>query len=189
MGRKTQEIISSPHKLVRHTHFVANSALSLNTYNRSDYWRCTFTKELGATESYLVVEGHMSGIGWYNYPVIGHYITLDHWGIGGDAGSSDARAFGGFSACGPAGNSNNEQLVVPILKVFKADDLSPDPHPNMVGTFPSSQLGAGVRSLDIGCGASSAIKLCHQLLENASSFSDGRRHTTGAYLSIMEFAY
>ena len=33
--------------------------------------------------------------------------------------------------------SNDEQVVLLIQKVFKADDLSPDPQPNMVGTFPN----------------------------------------------------
>ena len=54
--------------------------------------------------------------------------------------------------------SDDEQVVLLIQKVFKADDLSPDPQPNMVGTFPSSQLGAGSKSLDIGCSASSSVR-------------------------------
>ncbi len=59
----------------------------------------------------------------------------------------------------------------------------------MEGTFPSSQLGAGSHSLDIGLSGNQNLKFGHQLCESASSFSDGRRHQSGGYLSIMEFAY
>lgn len=191
MGRNLFPLseIAESHKLVRHTHHYNNTHLSEFTSNRHDIWRCSFTKELGASESYLVVEGHLNGIGWYNYPVIGHYVTLNHWGIGGDVSSSDQRAYGGFCVCGPDGNSNNEQLLLIIQKVFKADDLSPDPHPNMAGTYPSAQLGAGSHSLDVGVSANTVVKIAHQLCESSSSFTDARRHQSGGYLSIMEFAY
>ena len=181
--------LTESHKLVKHTHHYSNVTLSEQLRSRKDIWRCPFTKVYGADKSYLVVEGHLSGIGMYNYPVIGQYVTIDHWGIGTSPAGSDARGFGGIVHCGPDANSNNEQFLLLIQKVFKADDLSPDPHPNMQGTFPSSQLGAGSHSLDIGLAGNQTLKFGHQLCESASSFTDARRHQTGGYLSIMEFAY
>ena len=180
---------SESHKLVKHTHHYSNVTVSESQRNRKDIWRCNFTKKYGADESYIVVEGHLSGIGMYNYPVIGQYVTIDHWGIGTSPAGSDARGFGGIVHCGPDANANNEQFLLLIQKVFKADDLSPDPHPNMEGTFPSSQLGAGSHSLDIGLSANTGCKFGHQLCESASSFTDARRHQTGGFLSIMEFVY
>ena len=64
---------------------------------------------------------------------------------------------------------------------------SPDPQPNMVGTFPSSQLGAGSKSLDIGCSASSSVRPMKFWLIGGSQ--DNRQHQQGAYLSIMEYRY
>ena len=192
MGRlilNTTASINESHKLIKHTHHYSNVTVTEQQRSRKDIWRCNFTKKYGASESYLVVEGSLSGIGMYNYPVIGQYVTIDHWGIGTSPGGSDQSGFGGIVHCGPDANSNNEQHLLLIQKVFKADDLSPDPHPNMEGTFPSSQLGAGSHSLDIGLAASENLKFGYQLCESASSFSDGRRHQTGGYLSIMEFAY
>ena len=192
MGRlilNTTASINESHKLIKHTHHYSNVTVTEQQRSRKDIWRCNFTKKYGASESYLVVEGSLSGIGMFNYPVIGQYVTIDHWGIGTSPGGSDQRGFGGIVHCGPDANSNNEQHLLLIQKVFKADDLSPDPHPNMEGTFPSSQLGAGSHSLDIGLAASENLKFGYQLCESASSFSDGRRHQTGGYLSIMEFAY
>lgn len=180
---------NASHSLIKHTHHYSNNHVQESVRSRKDLWRCNFTKELGANDSYLVVEGSFSGIGWYNYPVIGHYLTIDHWGVGTTPGASDQRAYGGFCACGPAGNNNNEQCLILIRKTFKSDSLSPDPHPNMVGTFPASQLGAGSHSLDLGIAGNQNLKIAYQLCEGAGSFSDGRRHQTGAYLSIMEFAY
>lgn len=181
--------ISESHKLIKHTHHYSNVSISESQRSRKDIWRCAFTKVYDASTSYLVVEGSLSGIGYYNYPVIGQYVTIDHWGIGTSPGGSDQRGFGGIVHCGPDGNNNNEQHLLLIQKVFKADDLSPDPHPNMEGTFPSSQLGAGSHSLDIGLAAGENLKYSYQLCESASSFTDGRRHQSGGYLSIMEFAY
>ena len=181
--------VSESHKLVKHTHHYSNVTLSESQRSRKDIWRCNFTKKYGADKSYIVVEGHLNGIGMFNYPVIGQYVTIDHWGIGTSPAGSDARGFGGIVHCGPDANNNNEQHLLLIQKVFKADDLSPDPHPNMQGTFPSSQLGAGSHSLDIGLAGNQTLKFGHQLCESASSFTDARRHQTGGYLSIMEFAY
>lgn len=180
---------SASHTLIKHTHHYSNVALTESLHSRKDVWRCSFTKKYGASESYIVVEGSLSGIGMYNYPVIGQYVTIDHWGVGTSPAGSDARGFGGIVHCGPDANANNEQHLFLIQKVFKADDLSPDPHPNMQGTFPSSQLGAGSHSIDIGLSGSENLKFGYQLCESASSFTDGRRHRTGGYLSIMEFAY
>ena len=180
---------AASHTLIKHTHHYSNVSISESLRSRKDIWRCAFTKELGADKSYIVVEGSLSGIGMYNYPVIGQYVTIDHWGIGTSPSGSDQRGFGGIVHCGPDANNNNEQHLLLIQKVFKADDLSPDPHPNMEGTFPSSQLGAGSHSLDIGLAGNENLKFGHQLCESASSFTDGRRHQTGGYLSIMEFAY
>ena len=181
--------LTESHKLIKHTHHYSNVTVTEQSRSRKDIWRCSFTKVYGASESYLVVEGSLSGIGMYNYPVIGQYVTIDHWGIGTSPGGSDIRGFGGIVHCGPDANSNNEQFLLLIQKVFKADDLSPDPHPNMEGTFPSSQLGAGSHSLDIGLAGSENLKYGHQLCESSGSFSDDRRHQSGGYLSIMEFAY
>lgn len=177
------------HTLVKHTHHYSNVSLTENQRSRKDIWRCPFTKIYGADKSYIVVEGSLSGIGMYNYPVIGQYVTIDHWGIGTSPATSDQRGFGGIVHCGPDANNNNEQHLLLIQKVFKADDLSPDPHPNMEGTFPSSQLGAGSHSLDIGLAGGENLKFSYQLCESSSSFTDNRRHQTGGYLSIMEFAY
>ena len=192
MGRlilNTTASISESHKLIKHTHHYSNVSVTEQRRSRKDIWRCNFTKKYGASESYLVVEGSLSGIGMYNYPVIGQYVTIDHWGIGTSPGGSDQRGFGGIVHCGPDANNNNEQHLLLIQKVFKADDLSPDPHPNMEGTFPSSQLGAGNHSLDIGLAGNQGLKFGHQLCESASSFSDPRRQQSGGFLSIMEFAY
>tara|TARA_Y100000356_G_scaffold129509_1_gene130639 strand:- start:23 stop:601 length:579 start_codon:yes stop_codon:yes gene_type:complete len=177
------------HKLVKHTHFVSNVTVTESQRNRKDIWRCSFTKKYGADKSYLVVEGHLNGTGMYNYPVIGQYVTIDHFGIGTSPAGSDARGFGGIVHCGPDANNSNEQFLLLIQKVFKADDLSPDPHPNMQGTFPSSQLGAGSHSLDIGLSANTGCKYGYQLCESAASFTDARRQQSGGFLSIMEFVY
>ena len=193
MGRlilnATASAATESHKLIKHTHHYSNVSISESQRSRKDIWRCAFTKVYGASESYLVVEGSLSGIGMYNYPVIGQYVTIDHWGIGTSPAGSDQRGFGGIVHCGPDANNNNEQHLLLIQKVFKADDLSPDPHPNMEGTFPSSQLGAGSHSLDIGLAGNTNLKFGHQLCESSSSFTDQRRHQSGGYLSIMEFAY
>ena len=193
MGRlilnSTASAATESHKLIKHTHHYSNVSISESQRSRKDIWRCSFTKKYGADKSYIVVEGSLSGIGMYNYPVIGQYVTIDHWGIGTSPAGSDQRGFGGIVHCGPDANNNNEQHLLLIQKVFKADDLSPDPHPNMEGTFPSSQLGAGSHSLDIGLAGNQGLKFGHQLCESSSSFSDQRRHQSGGYLSIMEFAY
>ena len=180
--------VSASHTLIKHTHHYSNVSLTETSLSRKDIWRCAFTKVYGADISYIVVEGSLSGIGMYNYPVIGQYVTIDHWGIGTSPAGSDARGFGGIVHCGPDANNNNEQFLLLIQKVFKADDLSPDPHPNMQGTFPSSQLGAGSHSLDIGLAGNTNMKYGHQICES-SAFGDGRRHQSGGFLSIMEFVY
>ena len=192
MGRlilNADTAVSSSHTLVKHTHHYSNVSVTESQRSRKDIWRCSFTKKYGADKSYIVVEGSLSGIGMYNYPVIGQYVTIDHWGIGTSPAGSDQRGFGGIVHCGPDANSNNEQHLLLIQKVFKADDLSPDPHPNMEGTFPSSQLGAGSHSLDIGLSGNTNMKFGYQLCESSGSFTDPRRHQSGGYLSIMEFAY
>ena len=192
MGRlllNASSAASASHTLVKHTHHYSNVSLTEQQLSRKDIWRCAFTKKYGADKSYIVVEGSLSGIGMYNYPVIGQYVTIDHWGIGTSPAGSDQRGFGGIVHCGPDANNNNEQHLLLIQKVFKADDLSPDPHPNMQGTFPSSQLGAGSHSLDIGLSGNTNMKFGHQICESASSFSDARRHQSGGFLSIMEFVY
>ena len=187
MGRNFTEVsVGTSHELVRHTHFQGNNYFNTSGSSRYDWWRCSFTKELGADESYLIVNGMVMGTNMHNYPNIGQYCTLDHWGIT----SNDQRAFGGYYWCGPSG-SDDEQVMLIIQKVFKADDLSPDPHSNMVGTFPSSALGAGSHTLDLGISASSTVyPFKHwNIGSNNSSANDARQHQQGARLSIMEYRY
>ena len=74
-----------------------------------------------------------------------------------------------------------------IQKTFKADDLSPDPHPNMAGTFPSSALGAGAHTLDLGCSANTSVRPMQHW--NIGGTQDNRQHQQGARLSIMEYRY
>ena len=189
MGRNIAVAAASAgpsHQLVRHTHFYGNTYFNTSGSNRYDWWRCTFTKELGASESYLIVRGSVYGTRMENYPNIGQYVTLDHWGVGSDVAGSAQRAFGGYNWGGTSG-SDDEQCLILIQKVFKADDLSPDPQPNMAGTFPKAQLGAGSRSLDIGCSASSSVRPMKYWLIGGSQ--DVRQHQQGAYLSIMEYRY
>ena len=156
MGRNAPRCNFWPpsHQLVRHTHFYGNNYF--NTSGGSDMiGGDVLLQNWVLIQSYLVVRGSVYGTRMENYPNIGWYVTLDHWGVGaGDVSGSDQRAFGGYNWMGTSG-SDDEQVVLLIQKVFKADDLSPDPQPNMVGTFPKAQLGAGSRSLDIGCSASS----------------------------------
>ena len=192
MGRNiTEAIAGTSHELVRHTHFQGNNYFNTSGSTRYDWWRCSFTKELGASESYLVVNGMVMGTNMHNYPNIGQYCTLDHWGVGSSSSDADQRAYGGYYFCGPPG-SDDEQVIIIIQKVFKADDLSPDPHPNMVGTFPSSALGAGSHTLDLGCGSSNSVRPMQHwniswVTSNASY--DVRQHQQGARLSIMEYRY
>lgn len=190
MGRIAPEVASSggaSHQLVRHTHFMGNNYFNTSGASRYDWWRCSFTKELGADESYLVVKGSVMGTGMQNYPNIGQYCTLDHWGVGTGTGSpTDQRAFGGWYFCGP-GSSADEQVMLLIQKVFKADDLSPDPQSNMAGTFPSAQLGAGSKSLDLGCAANQSVRPFDHW--NIGGSQDVRQHQQGAFLSIMEYRY
>jgi hypothetical protein len=190
MGRNIAEAeaASASHQLVKHTHFYSNIYYNPTANSRYDIWRCSFTKQLSADKSYLVVEGHMNGTGFYNYPVIGQYLTIDHWGVGSNNATADLRAYGGVVCCGPDANSNQEQCVMVIRKIFKSDSLSPDPHPNIFGTFPASELGAGSHSMDLGFAAGSDIKICQNINEVSGNHGDGRRHQGGSYLSIMEFA-
>jgi len=190
MGRIAPEVASSggtSHQLVRHTHFMGNNYFNTSGSSRYDWWRCTFTKELGADKSYLVVKGSVMGTAMQNYPNIGQYCTIDHWGVGTGTGSpTDQRAFGGWYHCGPP-SSADEQVMIIIQKVFKADDLSPDPQPNMAGTFPSSHLGAGSKSLDLGCSANTSVRPMDHW--NIGGSQDNRQHQQGAFLSIMEYRY
>ena len=189
MGRNAPTIATSAgpsHQLVRHTHFYGNNYFNTSGASRYDWWRCSFTKELGANESYLVVRGSVYGTRMENYPNIGQYVTLDHWGVGTDVSGSDQRAFGGYNWMGTSA-SDDEQVVLLIQKVFKADDLSPDPQPNMVGTFPSSQLGAGSHSLDLGCSANQTVKPMKYW--NINHNHDSRQHQQASTLSIMEYRY
>lgn len=189
MGRLVSGVATSSgpsHELVRHTHFYGNNYFNTSGSSRFDWWRCTFTKELGASESYLVVQGIVMGTKMTNYPNIGQYCTLDHWGVGTDVSGSDQRAYGGYYFCGPE-TSDYEGVMILIQKTFKADDLSPDPQPNMVGTFPSSQLGAGSHSLDLGCSANTTVRPMRYW--NINHNHDSRQHQQGATLSIMEYRY
>lgn len=190
MGRIVSGVASSgeaSHQLVRHTHFMGNNYFNTSGSSRYDWWRCSFTKELGADKSYLVVKGSVMGTAMQNYPNIGQYCTLDHWGVGTGTGSpTDQRAFGGWYYCGPP-SSADEQVMIIIQKVFKADDLSPDPQPNMAGTFPSSGLAAGSKSLDLGCSANTSVRPMDHW--NINSSQDNRQHQQGAFLSIMEYRY
>ena len=190
MGRIVSGVASSgeaSHQLVRHTHFMGNNYFNTSGSSRYDWWRCSFTKELGADKSYLVVKGSVMGTAMQNYPNIGQYCTLDHWGVGTGTGSpTDQRAFGGWYYCGPP-SSADEQVMIIIQKVFKADDLSPDPQPNMAGTFPSSGLAAGSKSLDLGCSANTSVRPMDHW--NIDSSQDNRQHQQGAFLSIMEYRY
>ena len=191
MGRNFTEVSGgTSHELVRHTHFQGNNYFNTSGSSRYDWWRCSFTKELGADESYLVVNGMVMGTQMENYPNIGQYCTLDHWGVGTSVSGSDQRAFGGWYHCGPP-SSSDEQVILLIQKTFKADDLSPDPQPNMVGTFPSSALGAGAHTLDLGCSANTSVRPMQHwnIGANNSSANDARQHQQGARLSIMEYRY
>ena len=189
MGRIAPEVSAggASHQLVRHTHFMGNNYFNTSGSSRYDWWRCTFTKQLSADDSYLIVKGSVMGTRLEDTANLGAYCTLDHWGVGTGTGSpTDQRAFGGWHHCGPR-DSDDEQVIILIQKVFKADDLSSDPQPNMAGTFPSAQLGAGSHSLDLGCSASSTVKPMKYW--NIGSGQDDRQHQQGAFLSIMEYRY
>lgn len=189
MGRTAPEVSAggASHQLVRHTHFMGNNYFNTSGSTRYDWWRCTFTKELSADDSYLVIKGSVMGTRLENTGNVGAYCTLDHWGVGTGTGSpTDQRAFGGWHHLGPR-DSDDEQVVILIQKVFKADDLSPDPQSNMAGTFPSAQLGSGSHSLDLGCSASSTVKPMKYW--NIGGSQDNRQHQQGAFLSIMEYRY
>ena len=80
------------------------------------------------------------------------------------------------------------RLFFLFKKYSKQMIFLPDPQPNMVGTFPSSQLGAPCsKSLDLGCSASWICKT-YEVLVNGKS-QDSRQHQQGATLSIMEYRY
>ena len=57
----------------------------------------------------------------------------------------------------------------------------------MVGTFPSAQLGAGSKSLDLGCSANTSVRPFDHW--NIGASQDDRQHQQGAFLSIMEYRY
>ena len=60
----------------------------------------------------------------------------------------------------------------------------------MAGTFPSSALGAGAHTLDLGCAANQTVRpMQHWNIGASGSGSDSRQHQQGARLSIMEYRY
>ena len=173
--------------LIRHKSFWSDHTFQPGAGASKEYWTLPFTKDKGASESYIHVHGIMCGEGASSYPYIGMYVTIDQHGRTDNEHDSAS----GIYYCGPDGNQDREGNLCIINKIFKCSHGGTDPNSNMDDTFTSSGfLSAGSHNINIGHSTRDGnnAKWCQYL--NPNSGRQGRHQNSHACtVTIMEFAY
>ena len=167
------------------SYYADNYISSISGNNDMEYWQLPFTKQKGASESYIWVKGILCGEGQNNYPYIGMYCTIDDYG----RNTNDSEAFGGIGHCGPDGNSNREGCLFIIDKTFTCTSGVAN-NSNMVATFPASELGAGSHNITLGHCTRNGSNVKPTTMWNPDSNRQSRhQNTTSSYITIMELTY
>ena len=134
----------------------------------------TFSKQKGASDSYILATGILPGVGMDNYPHIGMCCTIDQIGYGQTGTPSEAPshpqgpAGGGIYYCGV--DIINEGTLFIIHKSFK--------------TF---NLDVGNHRLDIGWNANSNVRPLTYQNPNGTQ-DEQRHHQCGTHILVYEIA-
>lgn len=129
----------------------------------------SFTKKLGATQSYMFVTGIVPQQGMPNYPQIGMCVTIDDLYVAYNDTSGPRAGAGGGGAyyCGP--DQSAEGTLGIIHKSFREWDIA-----------------AGAHNLKAGWYANSAVRSFQVLNPNVSD--NDRHHQCGTHVCIYEIA-
>ena len=167
------------------SYYASNYIANINSNNHMAYWSCPFTKQKGASESYIWVKGILCGEGQNNYPYIGMYCTIDDYG----RNTNDSEAFGGIHHCGPDGNNDREGCLFIIDKTFTCD-TGVAKNGDMDETFVASQLGAGSHTINLGhCTRDNANARPTVFFNCDSSRQERHQNTQSSFITIMELTY
>ena len=98
--------------LIRHKSFWSDHTFQPGAGPSKEYWTLPFTKDKGASESYIHVHGIMCGEGASSYPYIGMYVTIDQHG----RTDNEHDSAGGIYYCGPDGNQIEKVISASSIK-------------------------------------------------------------------------
>ena len=158
-------------KLINATHYWMNGRTSVSNSSNGTLWTGTFTKQKGANESWILMDGMIPGTNNYS-DQCGAFAMLD----GADTNNDTPRHHGVYYA---GANSSNgwARFIWQVHRIIKNDDSQ-------------QELAAGSRTWTIGWyprNGSSGEKPFE--IMNPNSSDDSRNNQYGGHLTIWEYRY
>ena len=158
-------------KLINATHYWMNGRTSVSNSSNGTLWTGTFTKQKGANESWILMDGMIPGSNNYS-DQCGAFAMLD----GADTNNDTPRHHGVYYA---GANSSNgwARFIWQVHRIIKNDDSQ-------------QELAAGSRTWTIGWyprNGSSGEKPFE--IMNPNSSDDSRNNQYGGHLTIWEYRY
>lgn len=190
MGRGILNTVagSAGKELLSHYNYYSGNHMSgnLNSQPNAEYWQLPFTKKKGQSESWIQVQGVLTGQGSDNYPWIGLYCCIDNHARGTNDDSTNNSASGGLMMCGPCNSYENVIMTIDKNFVHSSGSNSNLQTTQSTGTT----LVAGNHNVCIGHSTRNGANTRWTYTQNPDSGKQNRNHNIGtSWLTIMEWAY